>query len=314
MLWKMSGQTLRGLLVGWVTVVLLAACEADKPEGVIGQRTMEDLLYDYHLAQSLGRNHGDSTQYYTSLYQNAVFSKYGVTEVQFDESMEWYTRHSEELYDIYKHINERLAVSISSGSASNPYMSMTEGGDTANVWQGGSFYLLSSQGHNYMTFMQEADTSYHAYDRLMLRFDAQWAYREGLKQAVASLAVTYANDSVAAVTQYLSPRGPQEFTLQTDSMPVKSVSGFVYQVAEWAERPKFLILSNVCLIRFRSAQSPDTLKLQQEALQPERPLTPPRTAEQRIRDSLLRQDTLLRHPAPRNVPTLTTRRLRRTPR
>lgn len=310
---KILYQTVRVWAVAVLVLLLASACESDKPEGVIDQSTMENLLYDYHVAQALGRNHRDSTQYYTSVYQTAVFKKYNVTAAQFDESLEWYTRHSEELFDIYKNLNERLSLSSFSGEGGNLYSNMREGGDTTNVWQGGSFYLLSTHGRNYMTFVQEADTSYRANDRLLLHFNAQWVYREGIKQGAACLAVRYANDSIASVTKYLNLHNPQELTLQTDSLPIKSIFGFIYQAAEWTERPKFLVLTDVCLIRFHGKATSDSLQLRPE-LQPEgvQPAVQ-RTREQQIRDSLLRQDTLTRHPAPRTLAPLTTRRLRKTP-
>ena len=41
---------------------------------------MENLLYDYHLAKSMGDNLPYSENYKKALYLDAVFKKYGTTE------------------------------------------------------------------------------------------------------------------------------------------------------------------------------------------------------------------------------------------
>lgn len=299
------------LFILMAAAVSLQGCQNDRPEHVLPPDELEDLLYDYHLAQALGRNHRDSAQYYTAVYEGAVFKKYGISAAQFDETLAWYSRHAEELYETYKKVNERLAVATASSTAVNPYAAMREGGDTANVWQGAPFYLLTNHGKNYLTFQQEADTAYHPHDRLILHFNAQWVYREGARDAVATLAVRYANDSLATVTQYLSSHNPQEVTLQTDSLPIKSVSGFVYQDAPWAERPKLLVLTDFALIRIHAALA-DTAslrRLQPEVRDPQPGLQ--RTAQQRLRDSLLREDSVARLRPLAKPAQLTTRSLRR---
>lgn len=292
-------------------VICLPGCQAERPDGVLSPDELEDVLYDYHVAQSLGRSHRDSAQYYTAVYEGAVLKKYGISAAQFDETLAWYSRHAEDLYETYKKVNERLAVATATSTATNPYAAMREGGDTANVWQGAPFYILTNHGKNYLTFQQEADTAYHPHDRLILHFNAQWVYREGAREAVATLAVRYANDSLATVTQYLSSHNPQEITLQTDSLPVKAVTGFVYQDAPWAERPKLLLLTDFVLIRIHTALA-DTLSASRLRLDPPaQPAGVPRTAQQRLRDSLLREDSVARVRPLAKPASLTTRSLRR---
>lgn len=74
------------------------SCKPGPPDGVLGAGKMEDVLYDYHMAQAMAQQMpGDSIAYYTRLYQEAVFMKYGITQSDFDKSMIWYERHADKL-------------------------------------------------------------------------------------------------------------------------------------------------------------------------------------------------------------------------
>ena len=69
---------------------------------------MENLLYDYHVAKSMGDNLPYSENYKKALYINAVFKKYGTTQAAFDSSMVWYTRNTEILSKIYDKVKKTL--------------------------------------------------------------------------------------------------------------------------------------------------------------------------------------------------------------
>ena len=97
----MSRKLNRILLVGGLAV--LCSCKPSIPRDVIDPDDMEDILYDYHLADAAANLNSDSTRFYNArLYQLAVLKKHGVTEAQFDSSMVYYTRHTEKLYAIYE--------------------------------------------------------------------------------------------------------------------------------------------------------------------------------------------------------------------
>lgn len=45
------------------------SCKPAPPDGVLGAGKMEDVLYDYHMAQAMAQQMpGDSIAYYTRLY------------------------------------------------------------------------------------------------------------------------------------------------------------------------------------------------------------------------------------------------------
>ena len=58
-------------------VFAVAGCKVKRPSDVISESKMENLLYDYHVAKSMGDNLPYSENYKKALYINAVFKKYG---------------------------------------------------------------------------------------------------------------------------------------------------------------------------------------------------------------------------------------------
>lgn len=239
---------------------LLTGCRQRTPEDVMPEHVMEDVLYDYHLAQAMADadEGSDSASYRKRLYVAAVFSKHHISRQQFDHSMEWYTRHSERLFAIYQRIDKRFSESSSAlgmGTSASPLSAI---GDTANVWQGRQFQLLSSSGANRFCFEQRADTSFHSGDRIAWHFTTQWVYKEGMKSAVALMYVRYDNDSIATATQFVYGSGHQQVSLIVGPRPVRAVGGFIYQNAPWSQRPKLLLLSQISLIRYRSKPVPTT--------------------------------------------------------
>lgn len=278
---------------------LLVACKPGVPDGVLSERKMENVLYDYHLAQGLAMQHSsDSVDYYTRLLQQAVFRKHGIDEETFDRSMEWYARHNEQLNDIYKRLAERSGdVSGSTGGGANAQLAsgaQSLSGDSLNLWSNTNYALLNSKGVNRFTFTVEADTAIKASDMLQWKFFVDWHYHEGARQAEAVLAVEYEGDSVSVTNCRIFTSGIQTVTLHTSNLKVKRVSGWVYQNAPWAERPRMMTLSNFRLLRIRKQATESIVNSEL------RPLTDDSldnkklnlTPQQRMRDSLLRHDTL----------------------
>ena len=125
-----------------VAAVFLASCETRTPEGIVSPDEMEDLLYDYHLAQSMARQAPDSTAYRYRLYTEAVYRKYGIDAAQFDSSMAWYTRHSDRLYKIYESVNRRLVEDVGGPSGYAKFLLSLYGSprDRA-VFEGDGMYM-----------------------------------------------------------------------------------------------------------------------------------------------------------------------------
>lgn len=282
------------------SLLVLAGCKAKTPEGIPSERQMENILYDYQLAQALAGVRSDSVAYYERYYVGLVLEKYGLTAQQFDEAVAYYSGRAEVLGKIYNRINERLAdAAPSGGTTENAYAKMLNAkGDTLNLWHERDTYVLSATGQNRMEFSIPVDTAVQAGDRLLFEFTPCWLYREGQKEATICMALHYKGDSVAVVTNQIYSSARQGVTLHVDDKPLERITGFVYQQAVWSSSPKLLVITAPILARFRTQRSKPTAQpadsiaadsivtsdsLSNKSIQ--------RTAEQLIRDSLLRQES-----------------------
>lgn len=267
---------------------------------------MEEVLFDYHLAQAMAEV-GDSMELRRYLYVQSVFRKHRITEAQFDSSMVWYSAHASYLHDIYQRLGERFdAESRVLGIGTGPvdmYAGLTNSGDTANIWAERDFYLLKpDEGVNRMTFVMEADTTFRPGDSFLWRFTPRFVYKEGLHEAYAALVVRLSNDSVVSVLHRLSGNYLAELPVRPKGdWEVKEVSGFVYvPAAEAASTYRMLVIDKPALVRFhkKKAAEATTLSkadsLQRDSLQtlPDEGLTPiPIQGNRRVTPRELRDET-----------------------
>jgi hypothetical protein len=236
------------------SLFLLLAFSACSNKGdanaILSTDDMEDVLFDYHLAQSLVNQSGDSADFRIRVYAQSVFKKHEITEEQFNNSLRYYNRHTDELHDIYKNIEKRL--NFLAGDISET--KYTAEGDTADIWQGPKCYLLSAALGNCASFVQPADTLLTEGDKLELSFSTGWLYKEGQRQGTAVLSVHYEGDSVVTSTQHFTASGPQQVVLRITekTKKIESIRGLIYQHTPWTSEPKLLFVSDLSLIRYHS--------------------------------------------------------------
>lgn len=235
-------------------LVVLQSCKPGVPSGVLSPGKMEDVLYDYHMAQGLAMQaRSDSMNYYTRLYQQAVYDKYDIDAATFDRSMEWYARHTAELGKIYTRLSERMGdvAAVSSSAKLLAPGEQTASGDTLNIWHGANYAILNSKSQNRLQFSEPADTVCAEGDRLIWKFQVGWHYNEGLRQAIVVMAIHYEGDSVAVSTNRVFSGSAQSFQMPVAARKVKRVEGFVYQDSPWTERPRLLVMHSFQLLRVR---------------------------------------------------------------
>ena len=127
------------LIVCLILAFSILSCE-QRPEGILSKGEMEDVLYDYHLAQAMADwvpgHEGESNQ----PYLDAVFRKHGITQAEFDSSLVWYNAHASDLKYIYESLKDRFTfesqkLQIEAGDKEMATL-IVEGGDTTNLWNG----------------------------------------------------------------------------------------------------------------------------------------------------------------------------------
>lgn len=243
-------------------VILLAACKVGKPSGILSESKMERILYEYHLALATAKG-TDSAEIKGRAYVLACLRHNGVSEAEFDSSLVWYYQHMEVLQKVYKRIGERLHTELGDvGQADNDvnrYSALSATGDTANVWNGHNYYLLSGNGfNNRITFEVNGDTTFKPNDQIMLNFRAQFVQKEGTRHAVAALAVQYEGDSVSHAERHVYGSGDISLTVETINRPIKRVYGYIYMISEWNINPRLLFIFSPSLVRMHREVKAET--------------------------------------------------------
>lgn len=227
---------MKKLMICLVAVMALlfcvSSCKPSLPSGVLSKGKMTDILYDYHLALAMAHmdDNGDKGQ--SLAYREAVLRKHDVTSAEFDSSMVYYMRHTELLEDVYKDLTDRYNNEITAmgGSAKEggEFANLSATGDTANVWNlATSMVFMPVQPFNSTSFDIKVDSTFHKGDRLMLDFDAQFIYQDGMRNGVAMLAVQFGNDSIAQRTIMIQSTQHYSVELSDDeSLGIKSVKGY----------------------------------------------------------------------------------------
>lgn len=214
-----------GLFVFLLIAFLFLSCE-EKPEGLLSKREMEEVLYDYHIAQYMASNLSFDERYKSHLYVEAVFEKHGITEAQFDSSLVYYNRHIDEISDIYAHVKSKLEdydakLHLESGS-NEMRASFTLGGDTADIWSGQRMMILRNNPLlNKETYTIQADTTFHLNDRFKLSVDFDFIREDQNNRdnnLVACLALHYKDGKTISTVRTANYPSHQDLELNTYDM------------------------------------------------------------------------------------------------
>ncbi|MDD7318115.1 MAG: DUF4296 domain-containing protein [Prevotella sp.] len=253
----------RDILLLFSLCCIFFACKPGVPGEIIQPDDMEEILIDIHVADGMAQSNpaaAGNIEYYRLLYRLGVLKKHDVTQAEFDSSMVYYARYPDRLQGIYENVADRLgkkALALGASAADiGRYGTLASDADTTNVWLGeNSIVLLPQPPYNVSSFTIVADSAYHKGDRMILNFDSDFIFQDGVQSGVAMLSVKFANDSVASNVVYFS--GSEHRTVEVaDSrhLGIKEVNGFFYMSdgvrAQNLTTLKLAFIYNVRLIRF----------------------------------------------------------------
>ena len=254
-------------------IALLSSCKPSVPPEYIQPDDMEDLIYDYHLAQGIASQQDGNQDYNRELTFELVLKKHGLTQAQFDSSLVYYYTRADRFQEIYKHVQERLDTEAEKYGAATNDVRITANslsGDTTDVWKGNrALMLINDRPYHLYQFSQKADTSYRAGDSFMMSLNSTWLMQQGNRQASIYLAITYENDSTVKQYSTISTSGPTTLRVPYCKERVKEIKGFMM----CGMRPNNDNSSNLCLlfmndiqlIRFRNKLSDTPVELHQPA-------------------------------------------------
>ncbi len=294
---------MRKIILSITLLVVLWACD-ERPKDVLSKSKMEQVLYDYHLAQGMIVNLSpDRRKTEAEAYIDAVYEKHGITEAQFDSSMVWYSRHTKEMKDIYDHLHERYKqldedMKLKSGSNEIGY-AFTEGGDTANIWNGdGLLVLRHGELSNRESFTIKADTSFRRNDRFIL-FANICFVKENKDDRdcsqVAGLSLRYKDGkSVGTVRQIFYP-GSQQLSIEAiKDEDIEEVNIFFYYNGKTDMR-NISVVNNIALYRIHTrkkeepADSVNADSIRVDSMEMRKPVVVADTLHERLTPEELRK-------------------------
>jgi len=237
-------------------MLTVMACKVKRPDGVIAESQMEELLYDYHLARSMGENLPVSDNYKKALYIQSVFQKYDVTQAEFDSSMVWYTRHTDILAKIYEKINDRLKeeqASINHMVAIRDKKSpVSQPGDSVELWfMEQVSCLTNAQDNNKISFVIPADVNSQDRDALVWKASFFYPSKAGkaMPETYMAMQMIYRNDSVITSSRKITRSGEQEIRLQSDTLgALREVRGYIYFEGG---KDDYVLVHNISMKRYR---------------------------------------------------------------
>lgn len=240
----------------FILMLTVMACKVKRPDGVIAESQMEELLYDYHLARSMGENLPVSDNYKKALYIQSVFQKYDVTQAEFDSSMVWYTRHTDILAKIYEKINDRLKeeqASINHMVAIRDKKSpVSQPGDSVELWfMEQVSCLTNAQDNNKISFVIPADVNSQDRDALVWKASFFYPSKAGkaMPETYMAMQMIYRNDSVITSSRKITRSGEQEIRLQSDTLgALREVRGYIYFEGG---KDNYVLVHNISMKRYR---------------------------------------------------------------
>lgn len=246
------------------TLVLMSGCKPGTPNGVLSERKMEDILYDYHIAQGMADyQEGKYDTLLARVYEAAVLKKHSTTKAEFDSSMVYYMWHTDRMHKIYESLSKRIEAEMramgGTGGGAGEFAAFGTTGDTANVWNGPRAVVLSHHpAFNHYSFALKTDTTFHSGDKLLLSFNTEFIYQDGMRDGVVLMAVRFGNDSVA--TRILHATSTNHYNLElTDDkrLGIKNIKGYflINGAVGRSERHttmKLVVFKDIALVRMRN--------------------------------------------------------------
>lgn len=237
--------------------LLTTSCGKQIPKDIIQPDQMEAILYDNQLAKVMNDNISYGEKYKRELLRRSIYQKHGVTQAQFDSSLVWYTRHADELAEIYANLKLRFKKEEDHikavNAARDKSKQVSPSGDTVNVWTTPLSIILGPDPiHRYYTFILPTDSNYLDGDRYQLSAHCRFI-PSSRPRITAAMSIKYANDSVIGASTTPSSDGNIKITLEPDSLwEQQQIGGMIYFTPDTLSQRA--IISNIQLIRMHAPE------------------------------------------------------------
>ena len=249
--------------------LLCCSCE-QRPEGVLSKGDMEDVLYDYHLAQAMADWAPDREGTSNQPYLEAVFRKHGITEAEFDSSLVWYNAHASDLKDIYDNLKDRFTfesqkLQIEAGDKEMATI-IVEGGDTTNLWNGPRIIVLRNNPLlNLEKFSVKDDSLFKRGDNFILSGDVIMMTEERYNrnaQCIAAVSVLTSDGKTYGDSRMIDNTGNFNIRIEVPTLQTPNQVNCYFQYQTEDATRNFCIIRNLSLVRMHThTNEADTLDI-----------------------------------------------------
>jgi len=183
--------------------LLLLSCQS-RPDYLIDEETMTDLLTDVHMSEGLldmqQKVSKDDPEYGKEVMAS-VLMKYHVSKADYDSSLVWYSQHLNTFIRIYKHVNKNLKENeeqwTTLAEASNEF-GKSQSGDSVDLWCHASYLLMDEvRLSHFRAWTFTADTAYHKGDTIRWQIHVPALPED--EHLVASLAMLEQTESTSSI-------------------------------------------------------------------------------------------------------------------
>lgn len=251
--------------IQWYSVILLAcfmvACQVKRPDVVLSDTQMENVLYDFHVAKAMGEDIPYNESYKRVLYLESVYKKYGITQADFDTSMVWFARNPDALTKIYENVNARLKAErdginhLIALRDNKPKESLP--GDSIDVWIWQHIYELTGMPlDNKITFALPTDTNFK--DRDTLRWTVHFRFLneqpvDSVYAPLMAMQIFYDKDTISDMLK-VQNSGTETLQLAADTLgKIKEIRGFIYYPMQ--KTAQSLLTDHISLMRFHATDT-----------------------------------------------------------
>lgn len=247
-----------------LVVLSFVSCGVRRPDDVMDDEQMENVLVDYHIAKAMGDELPNDQAYKRVLYMESVFQKHGINKAIFDSSMVWYARNTASISKLYEEVNRRLKAQrdginhLIALRSNKPQEQVS--GDSLDLWVWARRQQLSGMPmDNLIQFEITSDTTFYDRDRLV--FNARFRFPEGNPDSayapVMALQMNYRTDSTTLLQHRVMREGWQHLRVGADSLgQLRDVRGFIYYPRQKnTVRRATVSIDDISLMRYHSSDS-----------------------------------------------------------
>lgn len=239
-------------VISVLVLAMLSACK-QRPDYVLSDKAMEDLLIDIHKTEaviSLNQSKYPSDDKKRTL-REAVFMRHNTTKAQFDSSLVWYSSNLNLYMDVYERVIERLEEEnnmIKDLIAQENTQTLTRAGDTIDIWKQERYHIFNSdKGNNVMAFNITTDENFKRNDHFLLQYYVHNAPGTGERPQVY-LAIRHNNQTIHYNYANIEHNGWNILKIQSDSVNYLSeIYGYIAMPPRYDHHSMYV--DSLCLMR-----------------------------------------------------------------